>query len=71
MVVTQGFYCDISEYSYIVPQFGSSPPLFSLLPCYPLKMTLAGFNISYSCMYGKYLNHIDPSYALHLPFSFC
>jgi hypothetical protein len=35
MVVVQGFHCDISIYTCIVPLIGSFPPLFSLVPYSP------------------------------------
>jgi hypothetical protein len=56
---------------YIIPQFGSSPPLFSLGPLTLLKMASSGFDVSYSYMCQKYINHIHPplpsSFTLLLP----
>jgi hypothetical protein len=49
--------CDISIYTFILHQFDSSLPLFSLFLLPLLKMTSTGFSIQYSCMYKKYLKH--------------
>jgi hypothetical protein len=37
-----------------------------LLPLPFLEMTLTGFNVLYSYMYRKYLNHIHPYFTLFI-----
>jgi hypothetical protein len=45
-----------------------SSPLFSL-PL--LKMTSTGFNVPYSFIHRKYINHVNPPLPSSFPLSFC
>jgi hypothetical protein len=60
------FHCDSSIYTCNVPWLGSLPPLLSLFPLPPFKMTLRDFNVLCSYMCRKYINHTH----LPLPSSF-
>jgi hypothetical protein len=68
MVVIQGVYYDIS-YIHILNLTLVYPLHYSLSSlALLLKMTSADFNVPYSFMYGKCLNHTTLLYSLYLPF---
>jgi hypothetical protein len=58
--------CDISIYMYIVPQFGSSPPLSPSYSMPLLKATSTGFSVPYSHLYRKYISLSTLLFPLHL-----